>query len=244
MKNTLRYVLFILISVAVVLVAIAVTIGGFIAIDLLLESTILPKDYLFFENTPLCSNMLAIIVAVPVCIGVCTVIPLIKGKLLPKSEDPEDPAWFAILKKLGKWNILIALVWLFIGYCCFTSFTYVTPERIVKVSPFNLSGEEYGYSDVERIETGFGKKKHSLTEYDKKGSFYYKIYLDGEMTVFTAPTTNSDIERYEDTYLELEELDLALTALDIPKKASTAGYENCKLDSCYVERFLRIINNN
>ena len=64
------------------------------------------------------------------------------------------------------------------------------------------------------------------------------------MTVFSVPSTNSDIERYtDDTYLELEEFDLALTDLGIPKKSSAKGWEHCDFDDCYVERFLRIIRN-
>lgn len=245
MKNFLKYFLFILISVAIVLLGICLAIFIFIAIDVLLERTILPDDYLFFENTPICSNMVAVIVAAPMTGLVCAVISLIKMKLVKVKEDEEKtPDWLDALRKLGKWNILIAAIWIFIGYCCYTSFTYVTPDKIVKVSPFNLAGEEYSYTDVERIETGFGQKKFSLVEYEDKGNFYYKIYLDGKMTVFSVPSTNSDIERYtDDTYLELEEFDLALTDLGIPKKSSAKGWEHCDFDDCYVERFLRIIRN-
>ena len=244
MKNFLKSFLFILISVAIVLFAIGFSIFLFIAIDLLLESTVLPEDYLFFESTPICSNMLAVIVAVPVCIGVCAVLSLIKKGLLPNAEKSEIPSWMEFLKKLGKWNIMAAVLWMLLGYFCFTSFTYVTPDKIVKVSPFNLAGEEYGYTDVEKIETGFGQKKFSLAGYEEKGNFYYKVYLDGEEVVFSVPTANDEIERYmEDTYLELEEFDTALTALGIPKESSAEGYEKCGLDDCYVERFLRIIRN-
>ena len=59
--------------------------------------------------------------------------------------------------------------------------------------------------------------------------------------VFHVPSVNSDIERYEDSYLELEELDIALQKYNIPKESSPEGYENCDFDQVYVDRFLRII---
>ena len=109
------------------------------------------------------------------------------------------------------------------------------------VQPWDPQGQEYSYSDVESIETGFGNKRFSLFDYEDEGSFYYKITVGGNEVIFHTPTTNSSIERFEDTYLELEEFDIALTQHGIPKKSSLARYDKCDFDEKYVERFIRII---
>ena len=44
-------------------------------------------------------------------------------------------------------------------------------------------------------------------------------------------------------YLELEEFDQRLMALEIEKEGDTSGSQNCRLDTQYVERFCRIIEN-
>ena len=146
-----------------------------------------------------------------------------------------------LLIKMGKWKIGILVLWLVAIYATSTSLTCVTEDKIVAFSPLSPNGQVYSFSDVEKIEAGFGDKLFSLSEYKTKGSFYYKVYIDGDEHVFHAPTVNPDIERYEDTYLELEELDKKLTELGIPKKSSSKGYENCDFDKEFVDRFLRII---
>ena len=95
---------------------------------------------------------------------------------------------------------------------------------------------------MESIKTGFGSRNISIAEYKKKGNFFYQIVVGSKTVTFHVPGVNEEIERYEeDTYLELEEFDQALTRLHIPKEADKTGWENCDLDKEYVDRFLRII---
>ena len=72
--------------------------------------------------------------------------------------------------------------------------------------------------------------------------FYYQLDLDNRVIIFSQPTPNANIKRYdEDTYLELEEFDQTMMSLGIPKESSDKGYKNCDLAKRYVDRFLRII---
>lgn len=145
-----------------------------------------------------------------------------------------------------KINIKLAVLGLFIlfasTYLCFSNTVFVTDNSIVCCSPSNPHGSAYDYEDVTAVRARFGTRNFALHEYDKKSSFQYTIILGGEKYVFSVPSVNSDIERYqEDTYLELEDFDSALMALNIPKKSSNTGSEYCDLDARYRDRFLRII---
>ena len=149
-----------------------------------------------------------------------------------------------LFKKLGKLTIIPVLLWCFAFYFYMVNIYCVTEDKIIIRSTFDPIGTEYEYSDIEKIETGFGKKKISIFDYEKKGKFYYFIFIDGKKIVFHLPSSNIEIERYNDTYLELEEFDNALKKYNIPKESDPEGWENCDFDQRYVDRFLRIINSN
>jgi len=205
----------------------------------LAEKLILPEDYLFYENSPLFSAVIAPLMVIPAILIAYFIMYAIKKKAFSVDDDFLSVVWF--VKKLGKWNVVIVLLWIVAVYLSFTSLTYVTNDQIVVVTPLNPKGQAFSYADVEKIETGFGDKAFTLYEHEKVGSFYYKLTVDGREVVFHVPSVNSDIERYEDSYLELEELDIALQKYNIPKESSPEGYENCDFDQVYVDRFLRII---
>ncbi len=203
------------------------------------EKLLLPSDFLFYENTSFISDLFVCSLAVLALIISYCIIYYFKRKITSEEDDYLHIIW--LVKSLGKWKIAILFMWVLITYVGFTTFAYVTDDKIVIVEPWNLKGTEYSYSDVKSIETGFGSKKLTLNEYEKEGRFYYKITVDGETIVFHMPSVNSNIERYEDTYIELEEFDLALMKHNIPKKSSSHGFEKCDFDKRYVDRFLRII---
>lgn len=206
------------------------------------EALLLPSDYLFYEHTPLFSLLIAPLLVIPSCVSACLLVYGIKKKFFQTAKDSYHIVWLG--KKLGKWSVAVAVAWVLLIYAAFTSLTYVTQNRIVIVTPFDLHGQKYSYSDVARREVGFGNKKLSLYEHEAEGSFYYKIFLDGGEVVFHMPNTNPDIDRFEDTYLELEEFDAALNKRNIPKMSSADGFEKCDFDKRYVDRFLRIIESN
>ncbi|MBQ7827457.1 MAG: hypothetical protein IJ386_04245 [Clostridia bacterium] len=217
-----------------------VGLGAMFLLDCAIEYLLLPENYLFYEHTPVCSSILVPFIIVPSMSLAAFLLCTVGSKLGVAVSDPFDIVRF--LRFIGKWLIPIGAVWLVATYACITSMTYVTSDSIVVTSPLDPKGQVYAYSDVERIECGFGDKKHAFRDYENEGSFYYKITVGGEERVFHTPTPNPDVERYEmDSYLELEELDRALTELGILKESSPKGYEECDFDKVYVDRFLRII---
>lgn len=231
MKKILFFLLFIVLTVALFVFAVFL-------FDGVAEWLILPEDYLFYEHTPICGFLLVPLMVIPPFLLAYLISYVLRSKIYSVEDDYLGVIW--LVKLLGKWLIPIGVAWLMATYICLTSLTYVTADSIVVTSPLSLKGQEYAYSDVEKIECGFGDKRFAVSEYKKKGRFFYKITLDGKVRVFHMPTTNPDVERYDDTYLELEEFDLALTQLGIPKESSPEGYEHCDFDKVYVDRFLRI----
>lgn len=207
--------------------------------SLFVENLLLPLDYLFYENNPFCSSLLAPLLIIPSLIFSYYIVYSLKIKITSVKDDFFHIVWLG--RKLAKWNIAIILAWIILIYVSFTGLTYVTNDKIVVVSPLNLNGQEYSYSDVEKIVTGFGDKKFSLVEYNKEGNFHYIVTVKGQKVVFHMPSVNPAITRYEDTYLELEEFDHALMKYTISKESDSVGYDKCDLDKRYVDRFIRIV---
>lgn len=226
-------------SLALIILTVIIFLMLIILCSSLVENVLLPSDYLFYENGPIASTLLAPLLILPsLCISCLIIFLFNKNK---PSDDRNDFSIVLVVKKLGKWNALIIAVWVLMIYVSFTSLTYVTKDQIVFVSPLNLKGQSYHYSDVDKIETGFGDKRIAIVEHLKDGNFYYIVSVEGHTAVFHVPSVNPDIARYEDSYLELEEFDQALRQYNISKASSPVGHEKCDFDQRYVERFLRII---
>lgn len=222
--------------IAAIILGLAVIVAMLVGIEKLIS----PENYLFYEHQPIASVVMIWLIMIPVIL-VCL---LLCGKLFKRSREElegiNDIVY--VWNRLGKWRLAAIFLWLVGLYCCVTSVTFVTEDSIIYRSPMNPVGTTYGYSDVEKITTGFGDKTFAIAEYKRKGNFFYQIVLDGKKITFHVPSVNEKIERYqEDSYLELEEFDQALVSLGISKTASEEGYENCDLDPQFVERFLRII---
>lgn len=232
MKKVIEIIFFILLLVISIVLSIMLC-------DLIIEAVLLPQDWLFYEFSPFSSLLIAPLLVVPSVLLSSHCVYMIKKKIT--SEESDLFGFVGIWKALGKWKAVFVFAYIVALYFSFANFTCVTNEKIVVVKPWNLNGVEYVYSDVEKIETGFGNKRFSLLDHEDEGSFYYKIMLDGKESVFHAPTVNPNIDRFDDTYIELEEFDLALRKHCIPKKSSIKGYEKCDFDKRYVDRFLRII---
>ena len=222
---------------------IVMIIGGLallIGILMLAEKVIVPKDYLFYEYQPVAELVMIWLIMIPVILVVVLVIAKIQKKTPQQMEDMNDILF--LWNHFGKWRPVVIGLWIFFLYLCLCSFTVVTESEIVYHSPLHPTGISYPYTAVEQISTGFGNKTFAVSEYKKKGNFYYQISLDGRTITFHVPSVNEDITRYEeDSYLELEEFDEKLVMLGIAKTGSDEGYENCDYDKRYVDRFLRII---
>ncbi len=190
-----------------------------------------PHDYLFYVNNE------SIITAYMV-LSVLSVI-VIWAIFSVRKENG------GVFTKRQKIAIIVSIIFMAVlCYCSATGVTYVTEDKIIVHSPLHPFGIEYSYEDVYEVEAGFGTKNFAFSEHKKKGNFSYTVKLkDGREIIMHTFSPNSNIERYSDTYLAIEEFDQRLMELDIKKQSSEKGYEHCDFDKKYVDRFLRIINN-
>lgn len=222
------------------LVLIIAGIGFLAGIMLFLEKLIIPRDYYFYQYNSVSEKVMIYLILIPAV----TVFGVLSGKLRQKKEPALEDTYdlYFFWKRLPRGKFILIALWIIGLYCCFSSVTIVTKDKIICRSPLHPSGITYDYKDVTQIWAAFGQRRLAFSEYKKKGNFYYQIELDEKKIIFDVPGVNENIKRYtDDTYLELEEFDQKLVALGIPKKADETGWEACDLDSQYVNRFRRII---
>ncbi|HEL2122877.1 TPA: MerR family transcriptional regulator [Streptococcus suis] len=199
-------------------------VGGlayFVLVGWLTERFFLPSDWLFYEySTGLGKVAIFFIMAFLVF-------------LLGKLARLVKLSWKYGLGLAGGCILLTALL--------ISTTAAVTKDQIIDINLLAPS-KEYLYSDVKSVWTGFGTKGLTVNEFEKQGQFSYRIQLDGKEIVFMQPAVNQNLVP-DDTYIELEEFDRRLMNLGIPKESSTEGSQYNELDSHYLERFLRIVEN-
>ncbi|CYV12727.1 MerR family transcriptional regulator [Streptococcus suis] len=199
-------------------------VGGlayFVLVGWLTERFFLPSDWLFYEySTGLDKVAIFFIMAFLIF-------------LLGKLARLVKLSWKYGLGLAGGCILLTALM--------ISTTTAVTKDQIIDINLLAPS-KEYLYSDVKSVWTGFGTKLVTVNRSERQGEFSYQIQLDGKKIVFMQPTVNQNLIP-EDTYIELEEFDRQLMNLEIPKESSTEGSQYNELDSHYLKRFLRIVEN-
>ncbi|HEL9630294.1 TPA: MerR family transcriptional regulator [Streptococcus suis] len=199
-------------------------VGGiayFVFVGWLTERFFLPSDWLFYEySTGLGKVAIFFIMAFLV---------FLFGKLA------------RLVKLSWKYGLGLAGGCIMVTALLISTTTVVTEDQIIDVNLLTPS-MEYLYSDVKSVWTGFGTKLVTVNRAERQGEFSYQIQLDGKKIVFMQPTVNQDLIP-DDTYLELEEFDRRLMNLGIPKESSTEGSQYNELDSHYLKRFLRIVEN-
>lgn len=223
-------------TIPLLIISLILVVALFVLLNMGIECLMAPQDYLFFETSMITSKLiiLAMVILFITFLGI-----ILRKFKINRSEDID--IYVEIWEKCK--YVLIAL-FIVILYCFFTNVTFVTKDKIIVHDPLHPFGITYNYSDVTKIETGFGRKNFSFIDYKRKGEFYYRIYIDDKAITFSVPSTNAKIERYEnDTYLELEEFDNALKQYAIEKTRDAKYAESCNLDKVYCDRFKRIINN-
>lgn len=224
-----------LLIIPIMIISIILVLFLFVLLNIGIEYIFAPKNYLFFE-TAIIPSKLMILGIVILCITFAALI--LKKFNINKSEELDIYIDLWIHAKY----ILIILV-IVIAYSFFTSVTFVTEDKIIYRDPLHPLGISYDYSDITKIETGFGRKNFSFIDYERKGQFYYRIYIGDKKITFSVPSPNEEIEKYEnDSYLELEEFDDRLKNYNIEKITDDKYANNCDLDKEYCDRFLRIIN--
>lgn len=236
-----------LIKLVTLIFAIVAVIAVLFVVVTAAEKALLPQDYYFYQYHPLAEAAMIYLLVVPVVTFFAVLHGRFRGKRVEALEDMYE--LFFVWRRLGKGRFLFIFAWLICLYCCITSATVVTEDKIICHSPLHPSGTVYDYQDVSQIKAAFGQKRFSFLEYQKKGNFYYQIEVGGKKKVFYTPSVNDEIQRYADeTYLELEDFDRKLASLNVSKQSSEKGWKACDLDREYVDRFLRIIkfgrNNN
>ncbi|HEL1930706.1 TPA: MerR family transcriptional regulator [Streptococcus suis] len=199
-------------------------VGGiayFVLVGWLTERFFLPSDWLFYEySTGLGKVAIFFIMAFLV---------FLLGKLARLAKL----SWKYGLGLAGGCILLTALL--------ISTTTAVTKDQIIDINLLAPS-KEYLYSDVKSVWTGFGTKLVTVSRAERQGEFSYQIQLDGKKIVFMQPTVNQNLVP-DDTYIELEEFDRRLMNLGILKESSTEGSQYNELDSHYLKRFLRIVEN-
>ncbi|HEL1620029.1 TPA: MerR family transcriptional regulator [Streptococcus suis] len=205
-------------------IALISLVGGisyFIFVGWLTETFFLPSDWLFYEySIGLGKISMAFIMAFLV---------FLLGKLARLVKLPWKYGWGLA----GGCILLTALL-------IYTT-TVVTKDQIIDINLLAPS-KEYLYSDVKSVWTGFGNKLVTVNRAERQGEFSYQIQLDGKKIVFMQPAVNQNLIP-DDTYIELEEFDRRLMNLGILKESSTEGSQYNELDSHYLKRFLRIVEN-
>jgi hypothetical protein len=229
----------IILSIIIVLIAFIFSIA---IIMMLTDVIMVENDYLFYEHNQITGELLIALAVIPAIFISVKIIEKLKISSRKQIEKNEELIY--VWNRLGLFKIPIIVIYLICFYICFTNITVVTDSEIIVRTPFNPAGKIYEYSEVESIETGFGNKTFACAEYQEEGSFYYIIELDDKEVIFSAPTPNDKVERYNKaSYLELEEFDSKLVELGISKKSSDNGCDKCYYDEDIVQRFLKIINN-
>lgn len=229
-------------DVWVVMAIIPVLIGMlavFVLIDRLVISLFAPRDWLFYEFQGGGELLLVLITELPLFGAIVYLVERIRHVSKEKSND------LAVLFEI-LWNhkAISLVVWCALFYFVVVNVAFVTPKEIISYSTLHPSGITYRYEDISQVDTSFGWKNIAVREYKKKGTFSYRILAGKKKLVFSQPSVNENIKRYEkDTYLELEEFDDRVMSYGVPKKGSTKYSDRCDMDQVYVDRFIRIIKN-
>ncbi|NQM38129.1 MerR family transcriptional regulator [Streptococcus suis] len=199
-------------------------VGGiayFVLVGWLTERFFLPSDWLFYEYSTGLGKVATLFIMV--------FLVFLSGKLARLVKL----SWKYGLGLAGSCILLTALL--------ISTTTAVTKDQIIDINLLAPS-KEYLYSDVKSVWTGFGTKLVTVNRAERQGEFSYQIQLDGKKIVFMQPAVNQNLIP-DDTYIELEEFDRQLMSLEIPKESSTEGSQYNDLDSHYLKRFLRIVEN-
>ncbi len=211
---------------------IILTIAIFVGIGALQESIFVPKDCLMFMFKPPYSYFLFFFEIELMALLISRIYKRVKNV---------DLKWTMELWDFAKKHIIITtLLNVALLYMCVTGITVVTENKITDYSFYNPMGKEYSYSDISEVKAGFNGKKFGILP-KGAGDFYYIVtFKDGkEINFYQA---NSP---FEDSYLELEIFDkLIVDNVKVEKVASKENYQLCTFDKRYVDRFLRIIENN
>lgn len=220
------------------LLAIVVGIAAIVLINEFIILLFAPEDWLFYEFQGSSELVLILITELPFMGAFLYLIERLRHVPEQKSNDLA-----IIFSFLWKHKLISTCVWCVLFYLAIVNVTFVTSDKIVCYSTLHPTGVTYQYEDITKVNACFGWKRFAVKAYKRKGTFSYRVYMGEKELVFSQPYANEDIERYEDSYLELEEFDKKVMSLGILKESSEKYSDDCDFDKRYVERFLRIVRN-
>ncbi|MCQ2442996.1 MAG: MerR family transcriptional regulator [Oscillospiraceae bacterium] len=210
----------------VLIVAVVLTLLMFAGLSWVQQQLLCPEGWLFYA--PERWSMAGVIV-----LGEVPLILVILGVLGRRTGNSDYEVGQSFIGLVKRWWKVLLPVWMVGVYLCLISVNVVMEDEIIRYSPLHPLGQRYSYADVERVEAG----------YRRKGEFYYKAWMGKVCCDFSEASPNEAYPAYEDTYLELEELDVALMQAGA-EKTSDGKYQNrAHLDQRYLDRFQRILNN-
>lgn len=213
--------------IPMMLLSIIIVISLFVGIDIFYQTLCVPSEFIFYQLSHL-SEFSLILLTMGLVI---TMIGYILGKYGVNRLGELNVIYRFIHRIPKSIFTLMVILLMIVYYMCLSSYCVITDTQIIYHSPLHPQGIIYKYQDVESVDVSI-----------KRGLLNYKIHVDGHSFTFSQPTTNGE-QRYDDTYIELEDFDQALMNYGIKKNSSLKNISKVDMDQVYIDRFKRIINN-
>lgn len=211
----------------IMVIAVVFVILLYIGNHFLYQQVLLPSQFLFYQLSHL-SEMIYLILTMIIFI---VFVSYILGKYGVKRLGNYNGI-YQYIHDLPRYVYGITLIVIMsLYYLCLSNYCVVTPTQVIYHSTLHPTGIVYEYQDIESVNVKI-----------KNGLLNYQINVDNHSFTFSQPTTNGN-ERYNDTYIELEDFDQALMNYSIKKTSSLDNLDKVIMDQCYIDRFERIINN-
>lgn len=223
----------IVIYLVLMIIIVAITIGGFLFLEILQEMIFVNGEYIMWIfKWPY--NRLVFIFEIYLMIFFVSKI----NKLNFDKDTKKASIWAS--NKIKRFKGIFLVLNIILLYVMIVNVTVIKRENIIDYSVLKPLGKEYSYKDISKIETGiYGSNIPFVRE---KGEFYYYLeFNDGHKINLNNILGGTYNEL--DTYEEIEIIDRELVLLGIDKESSRDNIDYCDLAQTYVDRFERIINN-
>ncbi len=223
----------ILIYLVLMIIIVALTIGGFLFLEVLQETIFVNGEYIMWIfKWPY--NRLVFILEIYLMIFFVSKI----NKLNFDKDTKKASIWAS--NKIKRFKGIFLVLNIILLYVMIVNVTVIKGENIIDYSALKPLGKEYSYKDISKIETGiYGSNIPFVRE---KGEFYYYLEFNDGHKINLNDILGGTYDEL-DTYEEIEIFDKNLVALGTEKESSLKNIDKCDLDEVYVERFERIINN-
>lgn len=226
--DLLSYIVSFIFYILLIPVMVIAFIGFGIGISLIQQKLFIKQEYLIYLIKSPYSYLLFVIWA----IIVYKIIMLFsrEGKFYCANKG------LSVCLKFDKFLILTIIPLL---YILLTSVVVVTEDGIYDYSFYNLKGNNYSFSDVEYVNTGFVDSGRN------KGEFFYNIELkNGKKLKLAHPSMTTPSKKYDyDTWQEYVDIDKYIMNIGAKKDSSEEGSKYVQMDKIYVDKLLSVVRN-